>query len=243
MMTTRINEQINAQSSTELSSLTIAQIVTSDYRTAGIFRKHGLDFCCGGKKTVTEACESHNLNAGEVLEELSAVFLTGAGTTPRFNTWSPDLLIRFIIDNHHSYVREALERIPFFIGKVAARHGDTRPENVEIAGLFNELVKEMTDHMASEENEVFPLILSYMKDRDPAGRDRLEQLVRDMEDEHSGAGAITARIRELSNEFTPPEGACNTYQVAYAELEAFERDLHQHVHLENNILFPKALEA
>lgn len=227
----------------QLSNHTIAELVTADYRTAGVFRKYGLDFCCGGKKTVSDACRSHNLDASEVLGELSRVMTSANGTVPRFNAWSPELLIHYIVDNHHTYVREALTRIPFFINKVASRHAATHPENAEIAGLFAELGREMTDHMASEENEVFPLITTYLKQKDEASRNRLEQLVGDMESEHSGAGALMARIRELTNGFTPPPGACNTYQVAYAELEAFERDLHQHVHLENNILFPKALTA
>jgi regulator of cell morphogenesis and NO signaling len=226
---------------THTDSRTIAELVTADYRTAGVFRKYGLDFCCGGRKTVSEACEKNQLNTEDVLNELTEIMSEQSAATPRFNSWTPELLIKFIIDNHHSYVREALNRIPFFIGKVAARHGDTHPENVEIVRLFTELSEEMTTHMASEENEVFPLILSYLNNKEKSGREKLEQLVRDMEEEHSGAGALIAAIREKSNQFTPPEGACNTYHVAYAELEAFEQDLHQHVHLENNILFPKAL--
>jgi regulator of cell morphogenesis and NO signaling len=227
----------------QISNQTIAELVTADYRTAGVFRKYGLDFCCGGRKTVADACRSHNLDADEVLDELGRVMASVNGTVPRFNAWSPELLIHYITDNHHTYVREALTRIPFFINKVADRHAETHPENVEIAALFSELSREMTEHMASEENEVFPLISACLKQKDEVLRARLEQLVENMESEHSGAGALMARIRELSNQFTPPPGACNTYQVAYAELEAFERDLHQHVHLENNILFPKALNA
>ncbi|MFU8860450.1 MAG: iron-sulfur cluster repair di-iron protein [Cyclonatronaceae bacterium] len=234
---------MNTDLTSQLNEYTIAELVTADYRTAGVFRKFGLDFCCGGKKSVAEACEQKQLNTGEVLGEIEQVLSVPDGITPRFNAWSPELLIRYIIDNHHSYVREAIERIPYFINKVAARHGENHPWNIEIATHFAELCGEMTEHMASEENEVFPLIETYLRTKDPESRVRLEKLVDDMESEHSGAGALMARIRELSRQFTPPAGACNTYQVAYAELEAFERDLHQHVHLENNILFPKALNT
>jgi regulator of cell morphogenesis and NO signaling len=239
---------MNTQPSTHLNEstipeMTIADLVTADYRTAGVFRRYGLDFCCGGRRTIGEACATHNIDSGKLLNELGQVMNRNDNTAPRFNAWSPELLIRFIVDNHHSYVREALNRIPWFVGKVASRHAGSHPENVEIAQLFEELSREMTEHMVSEEQEVFPLIERYLKEKTPSDRQKLEKLVGEMETEHTAAGELMARIRELSNGFNTPRDACNTYRVAYAELEAFERDLHQHVHLENNVLFPKVLNS
>ncbi len=226
----------------------VATLVTEDYRTADVFRRYGMDFCCGGKRPLKEVCEKKGVNPDEVVNELEHVMVQPAAGMPRFRDWSPDLLIDYINQNHHTYVRSAIPRMSQWINKVAQRHGHDRPENVEIAKLFNELAEAMLDHLKKEEDEQFPLVSLVLEKNkkgespDEQERESLKRLHEELEAEHEHAGDTMAKIAQLSNNFTPPEWACPTYQLAYKELSDFEKDLHQHVHLENNLLFPKATQ-
>ena len=234
--------------SNQLLNEHVATLVTEDYRTADVFRRYGMDFCCGGKRPLKEACEKKGINPDEVVKELEHVMVQPAAGMPRFREWSADLLIEYIQQNHHTYVRSAIPRISQWVNKVAQRHGHDRPENVEIAKLFEELSDAMIDHLEKEENEQFPLVSSVLEKKkqgenpDDKQRQELNRLHEELETEHEHAGDTMAKIAELSNNFTPPEWACPTYQLAYKELSDFEKDLHQHVHLENNLLFPKATQ-
>lgn len=234
--------------SNQLLNEHVATLVTEDYRTADVFRRYGMDFCCGGKRPLKEACEKKGINPDEVAKELEHVMVQPAAGMPRFREWSADLLIEYIQQNHHTYVRSAIPRISQWVNKVAQRHGHDRPENVEIAKLFEELSDAMIDHLEKEENEQFPLVSSVLEKKkqgenpDDKQRQELNRLHEELETEHEHAGDTMAKIAELSNNFTPPEWACPTYQLAYKELSDFEKDLHQHVHLENNLLFPKATQ-
>ena len=216
---------------------TVAEIVSQDYRAAGVFKKHGLDFCCGGKKPVNSVCESHGLDPNALIEEINSVTAEKSDTNIDFSRWPAELLINYIEQMHHRYVKEAIPRIGMFTEKVAFRHGDTQPELVTIYQKFIELSIEMNEHMADEENRAFPAIKKLVANpnNEPA---KLIPMIMELEDEHTAAGNLMAEIRSLANNFTPPDWACNTFLVAFQELEAFENDLHQHVHLENNILFP-----
>ena len=226
----------------------VATLVTEDYRTADVFRRYGMDFCCGGKKPIAEVCEKKGIDPNEVVKELEHVMVQPAAGMPRFRDWSAELLIDYIKQNHHTYVRSAIPRIAQWINKVAQRHGHDRPENIEIAKLFEELAGAMMTHLEKEENEQFPLVEAVLEKHknneapDEKQREDLKRLHRELESEHEHAGDTMAKIAELSNQFTPPEWACPTYQLAYKELQDFEQDLHQHVHLENNLLFPKATQ-
>lgn len=222
------------------SDQTIAEIVSDDYRTAAVFKKHQMDFCCGGKKPVKDVCENNGLNEETLMTELNeAVQNKPSHESINFSSWSPELLITFIEQQHHTYVKEALPRINAYLQKVAYRHGETQHELIEIFRLFNLLSQELTDHTLDEEIRVFPAIKSLSKN-EPTDEKDIPSLILELVDEHSKAGEIMTTIRSLSDNFTPPDWACNTYTVAFAELEAFEKDLHHHIHLENNILFPKA---
>jgi regulator of cell morphogenesis and NO signaling len=226
---------------------TIRQIVADDYRAAAIFQKHGLDFCCGGNRPVADACEEKGIDARAVTAELQEA-LAPASDQPRVNAWDLDFLADYIVSNHHAYVRSAIETIGAHTRKVATVHGERHPETVEIAARFEEIAAEMTSHMGKEELVLFPYIkaLAVAKreggaaPRAPFGS--IANPIRMMETEHQSAGDTMAAIRRLSRDYAPPEDACTTYQVTYKELEAFEADLHRHVHLENNILFPRALD-
>jgi regulator of cell morphogenesis and NO signaling len=217
---------------------TVAQIVAADYRAAGVFKKHGMDFCCGGKRPVIDACEKHGIDSQALINELNQVTMPIADSQIDFGAWTPELLITYIQEMHHSYVKEAIPRISQFTQKVAMRHGETDPDLVEIHHTFVELGNEMMSHLADEDDRVFPAIRTFSK-TGSSDVTEMREMLDELEQEHEHAGALMARLRVLTHGFNPPEWACNTFRVSFAELDGFEADLHKHVHLENNILFAK----
>jgi regulator of cell morphogenesis and NO signaling len=220
---------------TPITDRRVGELVTEDFRRAGVFKRYGIDFCCGGGISLQEACARLQLDVDEVSRALlESQRERGVAAGHRFSSWTPSFLIDYIVNEHHTFVRENLPVIGAFTAKVARVHGPHTPELVEIARLFAELTREMEAHMANEEEIVFPRIKA------GSGED-LAALIEQMEGEHEGAGELMHRLRRLTNDFQPPEGACNTYRASFAKLEEFEADLHTHVHLENNILFPKAI--
>ena len=230
---------------------TVRAIVADDFRTAAVFEKYGIDFCCGGERLLGEACRERRLSYEDVAAELSKVAAAAATDVPRFGNWDAPALVSYIVANHHAYVRAAIPTLLERTRKIASVHGDRHPELDEVSAIFAGVAEEMTAHMFKEERILFPFILA-MADATEAGEamppapfGTVENPIRMMEREHESAGGSMARIRELTGGYRPPEDGCSTYTVCLQELEAFEADLHRHVHLENNILFPKArvLEA
>jgi regulator of cell morphogenesis and NO signaling len=225
---------------------TIREIVASDYRTAAIFQRHGLDFCCNGGRTIGQGCRDAGASEAALLRDLDAVLGTPASGVPRFASWDARTLIAYIVGNHHAYVREAMPALRRHTAKVAAVHGERHPDLAYIATLFGRVADEMTDHMVKEERVLFPFIASLEEAAQTEGRapeapfGTVGNPIRMMEAEHRFVGDAMAEIRHLTDNYTPPPQACATWRVTYQELEAFERDLHDHVHLENNVLFPKA---
>lgn len=225
---------------------TIRDIVADDYRAAAIFQKHGIDFCCGGNRPVADACAERGIETSTVFDEIEAA-LAGPGDAPRFSSWDLDFLVNYIVTNHHAYVRGAIPTLLAHTRRVAEVHGERHPEVVTIARHFEAVADEMQQHMMKEERILFPAIAALAASaregrpfaRPPFGT--VANPIRMMELEHESAGGTMAAIRTLSGNYLPPEDACTTYRVMLKELEAFEADLHRHVHLENNILFPKAL--
>ena len=227
---------------------TIRDIVATDFRTAAVFQRFGLDFCCNGYRTIEQGCRDAGADEGTVLRELDAILSAPAGASPRFTEWEPPALVSYIVANHHGYVRKALPLLLEHTRKIADVHGERHSELLHIARLFERVADEMVDHMAKEERILFPFVVA-MADaeanhtalpRPPFGT--VENPIRMMEHEHQFVGDAMAEIRLLTEAYTPPEDACATYRVCMQELEAFETDLHMHVHLENNVLFPKALD-
>jgi regulator of cell morphogenesis and NO signaling len=225
---------------------TVGDIVASDFRAAAVFHKFGIDFCCGGGATLSDACRKQHLSVGDVLAALTAACAAPDAGTPRFNSWDVQTLVSYIVSNHHAYVREALPAIQAHTRKLASVHGENHPELLEVAALFEGVSDEMTSHMMKEEHVLFPFInaLGAAAQRGtpapvpPFGR--VSNPIRMMEQEHESAGNAMASIRELTGGYVPPADGCTTYRITLQELQAFEADLHAHVHLENNILFPKA---
>ncbi len=222
-----------------LAPRTVGDLVAEDYRRAAALKRFGIDFCCGGNVSLEAACQKRGVALTDVVEALADSDAHGTADLPRVSAWSPAFLADYVVNEHHTYVRESIPVLRAFTQKVARVHGADRPELVEIANLFGCLADELTMHMASEEGTVFPCIKALADGRTDGPS--LRDLVGDMEAEHDEAGALMAEIRRLSDDYTLPDGACNTYRATFAKLEEFEDDLHRHVHLENHVLFPKAL--
>ena len=228
-------------------SSTIKSIVTGDYRAAAIFEKYSLDFCCKGGVTIDQACSDKNIDAAPVYAELAQLANTSQENTPHFSAWPIDELIYYIVNVHHKYVRESTPVIYAHTQKVAAVHGSNHAEVIEIARHFETVAEELRSHMMKEEQMLFPYIKSLVVAKRNGGKfvpppfGTAQNPIRMMEAEHRAAGDELYEVRSLSNNYVPPEDACTTYRVSYKELQQFENDLHQHVHLENNILFPKAI--
>ena len=233
---------------------TIGEIVAKNFRAVQVFEKFGLDFCCGGEKTISEACENKGLNAENVVTELNHSLENGkmwdseAAKGPDFNSWELDFLVDYIINTHHIYVMKALPAINVHAQKVASKHGVNHPEVISIADLFANLKEELEAHLQKEEKMLFPYIKSLVNLKKnniemqfpPFGT--VNNPVKVMEHEHENAGEILGWLNKLSNNYSAPDDACTTYKVLYEELKEFENDLHTHIHLENNILFPKAIK-
>jgi regulator of cell morphogenesis and NO signaling len=213
-----------------------------------VFEKLGIDYCCGGRKPLAEVCEERSLNVGAVLAAIADAEETHQPAARDWATAPLEALCRHIVDVHHAYVRQELPRLLQLAQKVVTRHGDSHPELGRIQQLVESLREELLQHLDKEEMILFPYITNLERSLANCGPRSLgcfgsvRNPIQVMMTEHDAAGEALAEIRELSQNFTPPEGACPTYRGFYAALSDFERDLHHHVHLENNILFPRAIE-
>ncbi|RPI17121.1 MAG: iron-sulfur cluster repair di-iron protein [Ignavibacteriae bacterium] len=227
---------------------TIGEVVASNFKTAQVFEKYGLDFCCGGKKTISDACAKNGVDTDKLINELLKLNNNGNGKSNDYASWEPDFLVDYIINNHHSYVVKTLPVIYAHSRKVAGAHGENHPEVIKIAEYFSMIKDELEAHLMKEEKMLFPYIkkLAEIKKKNldvqypPFGS--VKEPIRVMEAEHENAGTLMSEINTLSRGYNPPEDACTTFRVLYQELKEFEDDLHVHIHLENNILHPKAIE-
>lgn len=227
---------------------TIGEMVAKDYRAATVFQKFGIDYCCKGNRTLEEATEMKNINVNAVKAELEKVLNAPAEENMDFNFWPLDLLADYIEKKHHRYVEERIPLLLQYLNKLCKVHGDVHSELFEINRLFNETAGELTSHMKKEELILFPYIrkmLKKQKDGSPALNaphfGTVKNPIKMMMDEHENEGERFEKIAELTGRYNPPADACNTYRVTYALLDEFEKDLHKHIHLENNILFPKSI--
>lgn len=228
---------------------TIGEIVTQDYRKAQVFKSFGIDFCCGGKKTIKEVCDKKGLDPAEVAKALAADINATGSSENDYLKWDIGFLTDYIINIHHQYVKENTSFIMELANKVAKVHGDQHPEAIEVARLFGEVGTDLLLHMSKEENILFPFIKELARVQREGGIlpesafGNVSTPIHIMESEHEQAGESLHMIREITNDFTLPSDACNSYTILYKKLDEYENDLHKHVHLENNILFPKAILA
>jgi regulator of cell morphogenesis and NO signaling len=239
----RISKKIAGQ-----NDETLGQIAAKDLRKAQVFKKYGLDFCCGGKKTVKEACAEKGLDATKIEKELQQANTIASSRPVPYDEWSPEFLADYIVNTHHSYVKKNLPDIKAYATKVMRVHGDHHPELIRIHQLVEEINAELLSHLVKEERVLFPYIKELVNIKNNGQPLQAEHFgtvqapINMMEMEHELVGKNLAEIRTLSSDYSLPEDACASYSLLYRLLDEFEEDLHLHIHLENNILFPKALE-
>jgi len=227
---------------------TVGEMVAKDYRKAQVFKKYGIDFCCGGKKTLSEVSQKKGISLEELKAELKAAENVESGSSISFDKWELDFLSDYITNTHHQYIKDNIPFISELAQKVARVHGANHPEAVQTAAVFERAAQDLSLHLVKEEKILFPFIKELVAAKrnnsvlpDSSFGD-VANPIEMMESEHEQAGEDMEEIKALTNNYQVPADACTSYRLLYQKLEEFENDLHKHVHLENNILFPKALE-
>lgn len=222
----------------------VGDIVTQVPGADAVFKQYRIDFCCGGRQTLNEAIRQRNLDEAEVLQKLSDTLEKAQGVEGNDTDWekvSFSSLVDHIVNTHHAYLYDELPQLSAYVTKVYRVHGSHRPELADVHQLFHELKTELEQHAIKEENDAFPLIKEYEQRPSEERRKYLVEIVEELEQEHDRSGGILKQLREVTKDYALPEGACNTYTLTYQKLETLESDLFTHIHLENNILFPRLL--
>lgn len=224
----------------------IGEIVAEDYRTAQVFKNHKIDFCCKGNRSIIEIAEKDQLDANMLLKEIETVLQQTSVDNIDFKTWPLDLLADYVEKKHHRYVETQSPILKQYLAKLCRVHGERHPELFEIAEHFDKCAGELAMHMKKEELILFPAVRKMIKAKQTGTPwekphfGTIQNPIQAMMREHEDEGDRFRLIDELSNNYTPPADACNTYRVTFSLLQEFEDDLHRHIHLENNILFPES---
>jgi len=221
---------------------TIGEIVANDFRAASMFKEAGIDFCCGGNKSISDACKEKGVDESHLIQQLKTLAHTPVSSAMNFKEWDLGFLSDYIVNTHHKFVLKNLPELVFYTQKIAEVHGNHHPELIEVAFLFTKINEELLQHLKNEEEVLFPAIKEAEKGASAGVKSTIVSEITRMQGEHEFAGGAMDKINALTNNYRIPEDACNTYRVSLKLLEQFEDDLHIHVHLENNILYPKALK-
>ncbi len=240
-----MTESMSSQTA-ETADKTIGEFVAEDYRTAEVFEKYGIDFCCGGNVALSAICQRQGIDPAVLLREIEAAKREPMERSQNFAAWELPFLADYIVAVHHAYIKDNAGQIALYARKVAEVHGSRHPEVEEIAAIFDKVATDLAAHLREEEEVFFPAIKRAAAAK-KAGKWPEQQdidairgdLVR-LRREHEEVGDAIHTIRHLAKDFALPGDACNTYAVTYQKLKEFEDDLHKHVHLENNILFLNA---
>ncbi|MCU0510314.1 MAG: DUF542 domain-containing protein [Anaerolineae bacterium] len=225
----------------------VGQWVASDFRLASVFTRYGIDFCCGGGTAVEQACAEKGLSVEVLLREAQIASDTPA-IGEQYNQWTIDFLADYIVNQFHTYTREMLDHIGRYADAVAAAHGAAHPETRTIAAMWQALREEMLAHLRDEEELLFPYIKQLTAGRTAADSPArpafgsAAALIAQMGGEHEAVGGVLTELAQLSNGYALPEDACNTFRALYGFLPEFEATTKKHIHLENNILFPKTIK-
>jgi regulator of cell morphogenesis and NO signaling len=230
------------------SETSVREVALQAPASTRLFETLKIDYCCGGNRPLAEACASAGVDVNDVMQMLAEVTQSADKQTVNFENASLPDLITHILDTHHVFTKSEMDRLEMLVAKVIAAHGDNHPELIELGALWQRLCADLKPHMFKEEQVLFPYILAMSRAADqnqvapiaPFGT--VNNPVRMMMMEHDTAGQLLRELRALTSDYKVPPDGCISYQTLYQALENFEKDLHQHIHLENNILFPKALE-
>lgn len=229
---------------------TVRELAVEIPEATRIFEKIGIDYCCGGNKSLEEACTTANISVDEVLDSLELAEQTARAKQKDRNWQAEPLadLVAHINSTHHKYTREEIARLGPLFDKLVSVHGKNHPELQNVRAAFRGMAQELTTHMMKEEAVLFPYIVRMEEaviQKEPVlppPFGSVQNPVAMMMHEHDSAGDALRTMRQASAGYTPPGDACISYQTLYKALGDFEKDLHQHIHLENNILFPRAIE-
>lgn len=230
------------------SSLTVAEIATAHPETIRVFQRVGIDFCCGGRQSLQQACDKKGLSLQETLHLLAAEPARNGDDKPHGEGESLEDLIKFLVDTHHAFTRDELSRLEPLVSKVASVHGDNHPHLLELKALFGTLRDDLMPHMMKEEHVLFPYIVKSERAKKQGAElpvicsHGIDGPISMMQMEHEQTGDILHRMREITNGYTPPLDACTSFRALYRGLSDLEADLHRHIHLENNVLFVSARE-
>lgn len=225
----------------------VGEVVKLNYNTAALFVSHNIDYCCGGRISISEACAEAGVDSGALITQLDALLGQKDADAQYIDGLNLDELCQYIIRRHHAYVRESIPFLQTSLEKLCRVHGKNHPELFEVKDLFLTSAGEFTKHMQKEEIVLFPFINKMVLARKhgtqllPAHFGTVSNPIGMMMAEHQAEGERFEKISQITGEYSLPEDACSTYSVTYQKLRDFEEDLHRHIHLENNILFPKAL--
>jgi regulator of cell morphogenesis and NO signaling len=227
---------------------TIGEFVAEDYRTAAVFERHGIDFCCGGQVPLAQTCKEKGVDPEQILSEIEAVKNEPVKRGENYAAWELPFLADYIVNTHHVWLKENDPTITAYTRKIAQVHGAHHPEVIEIATLFEKIATDMDAHLREEEEVFFPAVKRAATDQKagqmpaPEDRETIKKSLEQLRREHEEVGDAIHKIRHLANDYAIPADVCNTFMVTYQKLQEFEEDLHKHVHLENNIFFPKAAQ-
>jgi regulator of cell morphogenesis and NO signaling len=226
---------------------TVRDIAMENPDAVRVFEKYGIEYCCGGKVPLAEACAAKGLNVDDVIASLQAAVAPSAPGTKNWTAESLADLAAHIVNTHHAYITREMPRLNLLAAKVVSRHGDSRQELGDIQSRLAELGEELIAHQGKEEVVLFPYIGKLERFKSGNGAmprscfGSIANPITMMTKDHDFVGDLMAEIRKLSQDYTPPAGACPTFRAFYAGLQEFEQDLYRHIHLENNILFPRAI--
>jgi regulator of cell morphogenesis and NO signaling len=232
----------------QTSDITIGEIVADNYRSAKVFEKHNVDFCCGGNVTLAAICRNKGIDLAAITAELETTKREPVERSRNYSSWEIPLLADYIINAHHNYIKGNIGQLTTYIQKIASVHGANHPEVIKIAAIFDKIASDMATHLQEEEEVFFPAIKRADAARkagaipEAADITRIKNSLAKLGREHEEIGDAMHAIRALAKEYTIPGDVCNTFVVTYQKLKEFEDDLHKHVHLENNILFIKAAQ-
>lgn len=224
------------------SSQKIGEIVTKFPKSADILKEYRIDFCCGGDRPLITAIREQGLNEAEILDRINNLYEEVKSVKTDDVDWekeSMSKLIDHVVNTHHAYLGVELPRISELTTKILRVHGEGHPELSKVHKLFHSLKMELEQHLIKEEEIEFPLIKKYEENPSKEALEKILKIEKELEEEHVGAGDILKELRKITKDYTVPEDGCNSYRLTYKKLEELEADTFQHIHLENNILFPR----
>ncbi|WP_174730822.1 iron-sulfur cluster repair di-iron protein [Mesobacillus harenae] len=226
-------------------SALVRDIVNQFPKSSDLFKQNRIDFCCGGNISLSEAAAERGINISLLMDELASLYDKNASFPENPEVWTETdsvTLIEHIKEKYHRSLEEELRLLSPYVTKVARVHGDRRPELLKVYDLFYEFKKELLEHTSKEEETVFPMLLQ-LEHAKGSEKEEMIAYIHELEKEHDYAGTLLRQLREVTSDFNPPLDACGTYRLVYKRLETLEETTFMHVHLENNILFPRYLEA